>query len=673
MKQEARMPKRIMAVLLAATLAAQAQKRPVTHEDVFLMKRTGPPALSPDGRWVVFSLTEPDYDPAKQTADLWLVPASGSAAPRRLTATRGPESGVAFAPDSSAIAFTSRRDGDSVAQVYVLPLTGGEAWRLTNRTEAASAPKWSPDGKRIMFQSDFDPVDRKAKKHTARVYDTFPFRYWNEWLDEKRPRLYVQAVDAAAKAVEIGPGPEFGGQFNPTAGGQTLNAEWSPDGQWIVFAATVNRHEAMYKPVETHLWRIRPAGGAAERVTSTPGVSYGSPAFSPDGKRLYARMRKEATAAQPYALTRLAAIAWPGGGEPRVLTADWDRSVDDFAESAGAIYLTAEDAGYDRVFRLPAAGGAPQAVLTGGYSNLECEAGVCVAARGGSTQPNEIARLDLAAGAFTPLTWFNREKLAALDLPEPIHFWFTAKNGKRIHSLLVPPPALDKGKKYPIVVFPHGGPNTMSKDVFSTRWNYHLLTAPGYALLMTNYTGSTGFGEKFAGDIERDVLRGPAGEILEAIGAAAEEYPWLDTARQAAIGASYGGYLMNWFNGHTDQFKCLVNHAGAVNNESQYGTNDGGIERELRMGGPIWEKKGQWNGQSPVRYSMNWKTPMLITQGELDFRVPLSESMTTYKILQRRKIPARLIVFPDEGHWILKGENSRFHMQEVLSWLKKHL
>jgi dipeptidyl aminopeptidase/acylaminoacyl peptidase len=214
----------------------------------------------------------------------------------------------------------------------------------------------------------------------------------------------------------------------------------------------------------------------------------------------------------------------------------------------------------------------------------------------------------------------------------------------------------------------------MSADGFSTRWNFHLLTAPGYYMIMTNYTGSTGFGEKFADDIERDVLRGPALETLEAITEAAKKYPQMDLTRQCAAGGSYGGYLTNWYNGNTNQFKCLVTHAGAVNNESQYGLNDGGIDRELRMGVPIWETgKGQWFDQSPIRYAKNWKTPNLITQGEQDFRVPLSESMTTFKLLQRLKVPARFVIFPDEGHWILKGPNSRKHMEEVMGWFKKYL
>jgi dipeptidyl aminopeptidase/acylaminoacyl peptidase len=213
----------------------------------------------------------------------------------------------------------------------------------------------------------------------------------------------------------------------------------------------------------------------------------------------------------------------------------------------------------------------------------------------------------------------------------------------------------------------------MSTDAFSSRWNNYLLASPGYVILETDYIGSTGFGEKFADDVERDVLRGPGQEILEAITEAAHRYPFIDEHRQAAAGASYGGYLMNWFNGHTNQFKCIIAHAGAINNESQYGVNDGGIDRELRMGVPIWEKGGQWNDQSPIRYSGAFRTPTLVTQGELDFRVPINESMTTFKILQRRGVPSRFVVFPDEGHWILKGENSRIHMQEVLAWLQKYL
>jgi dipeptidyl aminopeptidase/acylaminoacyl peptidase len=453
---------------------------------------------------------------------------------------------------------------------------------------------------------------------------------------------------------------------------------WAPDGNSIVFTAAVNRNEMMATPVYSSVFAVQASGGEPRQLTPA-GDRYSRPRFSRRGDALHALYeRRDGDGGRLYSLTRLARLSWPDAGKPELLTAAWDRSVSDFSFSAdgGTIYLEAEDEGFDQLFRIPAQGGSVERLFRverGGYTALRAVAGGLIALFQTAVQPAEIVRLNTESGSHSAITSFNAAKVAEIDAPPPIHFWFSAKNGKRIYSIMFLPPKFSEKEKYPLLIFPHGGPNSMSKDAFSSRWNSYLLTSPGYVLLSTNYTGSTGFGEKFADDIEKDVLRGPAQEILEAIGEAVKRYSFVDAARQAAAGASYGGYLMNWFNGHTTQFKCLVNHAGAVNNESQYGVNDGGIERELRMGGPIWEKAGQWNDQSPLRYAGAFRTPALITQGELDFRVPLNESMTTFKILQRRGIPARLIVFPDEGHWILKGENSRLHMQEVLAWLKRYL
>ena len=213
----------------------------------------------------------------------------------------------------------------------------------------------------------------------------------------------------------------------------------------------------------------------------------------------------------------------------------------------------------------------------------------------------------------------------------------------------------------------------MSKDQFFVRWNFHLLTSPGYVLLMTNYTGSTGYGEEFSTAIDKDVLRGPAAEIEEAADEAIRQFPFIDGTRQAAAGASYGGYLMNWFEGNTQRFKCLVNHAGLTDNASMWGSTDGGYYWEKRYGGPAWELKGQWREQSPAAYAGNFHTPMLITHGERDYRVPISQGYEMYKMLQRQRVPCRLVIFPDHGHWILKGEDARYHMKEVLDWLNKYL
>jgi len=651
------------------------------------MKRLSDPVPSPDGRSIVFLLTEPDYDPAKQAADLWIVPTDGSAAPRRITSTRAPENGAVWSPDGTRLAFVTRREGDEAPQVYVMPMAGGEAVRVTSVPGGVSNPQWRPDGKAILFESDFDPVaaERKQRKSTARVFDAMPVRHWNVWMDERRPHVFVQELAEGAKPVDLLKGTKlaessgFAGLFNG-AGGQELQAVWAPDGQSVVFAACVNRDEMMSEETDAVLFSV-PASGGEPRALTEQGQSFSHPKFSPRGDALFALHERRANPkGRLYSLTRLARFAWPGPGKPSLISEGWDRSVSSYsvARDGRTLYIAAEDDGFDQLFQMPAQGGTVERLFKverGGYANIQPAGDALVATYQTAAEPAGLVRLNSngSGSPHTRLTDFNAQTVAQLDVPPPVTFWFTAKDGRRIHNILFLPPKFDAAKKYPVVTAPHGGPNSMSTDAYSTRWNTYLLASPGYVILETDYMGSTGFGEKFADDIEKDVLRGPAQEILEAIEEAGHRYSYIDLTRQAALGASYGGYLMNWLNGHTNQFKCIVAHAGAINNESQYGVNDGGIDRELRMGVPIWEHGGQWNDQSPLRYSGNFKTPTLLTQGEQDFRVPLNESMTTFKILQRRKIPSRLIIFPDEGHWVQKGENSKLHMQEVLNWLAKYL
>ncbi|MFB3777375.1 MAG: prolyl oligopeptidase family serine peptidase [Bryobacteraceae bacterium] len=688
---------RILCLLLAALGALAQIRTPITHEKVWTMKRVGAPALSPDGRWAVVSVTEPAYDASQQVSDLWLVSTDSSRPPRRLTSTKAPESGVDWSADSKRIAFSSRREGDEVPQIYVMDMDGGEAWRLTGVATGASGPLWRPDGKAILFQSEVYPgantpeenaraaAARRSRATSARVWDSYPIARWDRWLTDVHPHLLVQELSATARPLDLLAYSDLAGQpgfsGNPTAdGGEDLEPAWSPDGEWIVFVASTDRDQVVVAQPTTHLYYLNVHGGQAKAITSGPD-SYESPVFSPDGKALYASHTRGGKDVL-YSHSRIAKISWPDVSKPQILGAGFDRPIIRFRPSSdgSTLYLVAEDAGRDKLYSLAAAGGEVRPVTTGAagvYSGLEVAtrspSPVLIANWQSMISPPEVVRVDLKSGEHALLTSFTREAASAIDWQPPREFWFTAKNGKRIHSFLVLPPAFDESKKYPLLVFMHGGPHQAWKDQWFLRWNYHLLASPGYVVLMTNYTGSPGYGEKFATDINQDVLRGPAGEINEAADEAIRRFGFIDGARQAAGGASYGGYLANWMAGNTTRYRCLFSHAGLTNNVSMWGTTDGGYYWELRYGGPVWKAEGQWRDQDPLRYAHNFKTPMLVTHGGLDLRVPLGQGLEMFKLLQRMKVPSRLVVFPDENHWIQKGENAKFFFEEVFAWLKKYL
>ena len=674
----------VTAFALLVCLAPAQERRPITHEDLWLMRRVEAPAVSPDGKWVVVSVTEPAYDEANQSSDLWIVPADGSAAPRRLTFTQAGESGVTWSADSSRLAFSAKRDSDSVAQIYMLDLKqGGEAVRITTLATAATAPRFSPDGRFVLFQSNVDPIaaERKDRKYRARVYDAFPIRHWDKWLDETQRRLFVQALEPGTIARDVLAGtklsalPGFGG--GPASSGQDLQPAWTPDSRSIVFTASTNRHEAAFAEVRFDLYSVSADGGEPRKLTQGP-QSYTKPAFRPDGKRLYASVEEPGS----YSLERIAMFSWPVAGQPAVVTSTFDRSVGSytFAPDSSTIFLTAEDAGHERLFTVPAEGGAVQPagdLKTGCYSNLSgalSAASVTLVANFDSAvNPPEVVRIDAAAGTYKLLTRFNVDRAAVLDLPPLREFRTKSSRGKNLHSMLALPPNFSESKKYPLLVLMHGGPHTMYRDQWVTRWNYHLLAQPGYVVLLTDYTGSTGYGEKFAKEIQGDPLAGPGSEINEAAADAIKRFPFIDGSRQAAAGASYGGHLANWMQASTTHYKCLISHAGLINLESQWGTSDVIYHRETGMGGPHWEKSTAWSEQNPVKYAAKFRTPMLVTVGENDFRVPINQSLENWSVLQRMKVPSRLIVFPEENHWILKGENSRFFYQQVHAWLAKWL
>jgi dipeptidyl aminopeptidase/acylaminoacyl peptidase len=685
-----------VAITAVPALAEAQGKAPVTHEALWMMKRVGAPIVSPDGRWVLFSMVEPSYEPDKQMTDLWLVPTAGGVAPRRITNTRSGEGGPVWSPDSRSIAFTAKREGDDVDQVYILDIAGGgEARRVSSLSTGASNPQWRPDGKAILFESNVYPgalddeanrkvaADRKARKYNVRAYDHFPIRYWNEWLDERQPTIQVQSLEPGAKAKDILSGsklartPGFSGAAGETS--FSLSPIWSPDGREVVFNATVERWNAAHSQVGFQLFRIPAEGGEATPATTVRG-DYDNAAFSPDGKALYFTHARQTEAV--YDLPKLARVAWPAGGAPEIVAKDFDREPAKFAltPDSRTVYLLSPEAGKENLYRVSAAGGKPQLVIepaVGGYTNLAIAAHaskpVLIGSYGSSVSPLEIVRIDPAARSHANLTNIGTAQAAALDWQPPEHFWFTSAGGRRIHNMIVRPPGFDPAKKYPLLVFIHGGAASMNPDQIGLRWNYHLLAQPGYVILLTDYTGSTGFGEKFAQAIKLDPLRTPGLEINQAVDEAIRKYPFIDSDRMCAAGASYGGHLVNWLEATTTRYKCLVSHAGEVDLQTQWGTSDGIYGREVTNGGPPWEKSPVWREQSPITYAADWKTPMLLTIGERDFRVPINNTLENWAALQRMKVPSRLLVYPDAWHWITKPEDSRHFYGEVRAWLGHYL
>ncbi len=686
-----------LVIAIAGIASAQTSaKVPLTHETMWALKRVGAPAPSPDGKWVVFSLVEPAYDDKDQVSDLWIVPADGSAKPRRLTFSKSGESGVAWSSDSRRIAFSARREGDETSQVYVLDVAaGGEAVRVTSLSTGARSPQWRPDGRAILFVSTVFPgalddeankkiaAERKAQKYRVRVYEKFPIRNWDKWLEDTQAHIFVQDATPGAKAKDLLAGTKlvgergFGGRTESS--GDELDAVWTPEGDAIVFIASTNKDVAAYANTSTSLFKVSTAGGEPVRLTNAE--SFGRPTFRPDGKALYATYNIDSND-KTYNLDRLVKFAWPNVGQPESLTARFDRGIGSFAftPDSKSIYLTAEEAGNEKLFTMPANGGEvtlAMDMMRGVYTNLRIPAKasstLLFASWESATNPPEVFRLDLTSKTQQPLTTFNEDQVAKIDWQPVRHFWFTSKAGKRIHNMIALPANFDERKKYPLLVLMHGGPHSMWRDNWGLRWNYFLLAQPGYIVLLTNYSGSTGFGEKFAQSIQGDPFKGPANEINEAADEAIKLYQFVDGSRQAAAGASYGGHLANWMQATETRYKALISHAGLINLESQWGTSDIIYSREVNNGGPVWEQGPVWREQNPIRFANNFRTPILLSIGENDFRVPLNQTLENWSVLQRLRIPSRLVVWPDENHWILKGENSRYFYKEVHAWLKKYL
>jgi dipeptidyl aminopeptidase/acylaminoacyl peptidase len=651
----------------------------IQHEDMFLMKRVGKPILTPDGKTAIFSVTEPAYDPKNVVSDLYIVATDGQTPPKRFTGNKGAETAYELSLDGKTLAFTAKRDADEESQVYLLPMQGGEAQRLSNCSTGANGPKWSPNGKMILFGSKQYPFCytdslqvAKAKaikdqKYKVRVFEGFPIQDFDRWIDERVEMLFVQHTDSA-KAINIskfivGDKKHF----------KVNDALWASDST-LVFTASTNSHQAAYKYPDYQLYSYNINNNKLLKLSSDSLLSYSLGTFSANRKYLYTITHKVDQQAV-YSAEKLMRYDWPSMTNGLNVTKNLDRPINSYVVTQNGVILSVENAGRDYLLEIDNNGTYNTVSTTekGCYTQPMFAENTLVALYGTTTSPAELVAIK-SNKQVVALTKLNEAKLKTLDLPEPITFYTKSSRGKNIRSMLLKPAQFDASKKYPLLVLMHGGPASSFKEVWGGTWNASVHAQNDLVILMTDYTGSTGYGEKFSQDIKLDPFKGPATEIQEAAADAIKRFSFIDGSKQVCGGASYGGHLANWMQATTTHYKALVSHAGLVNSISQWGTSDFIYGRELMNGGAPWDPKATtWKDQNPIMYAKNFKTPMLITVGERDFRVPMNNSIESWHIHQRLQIPSKLLVFPDENHWILNGENSRFMYKEVMAWWRKYL
>jgi len=682
------------AVFLLLTTSLMA--RPIAHEDVWLMPRVGSPVLSPDGHKAIVSVTHPAYDRKDQTSDLYLIDLAQNNAVRQLTFTSGGESQVVWSPDSTQIAFRARRGDDKAPQIYLLSLVaGGEARRITSHPNGAAEPVFSPSGEHIAFVTQVNPEkeqmsdEQKAALDGVRVrtYTGFPIRNWNRWLEGDSPRLYVQAIDGGEPTDLIGDSrlvQQEGFAGSRASSGARLSPVWTPDGQNIVFSASDNRHRYAFDFTDQDLWMVSKEGGEPARLTGDANPegsdSYSGHAFTPDGRHLVAQMTPRTD--KVFNASRVVVWSWPDAERVNeIVLPDNRRTGQVVLPGNGEAFILGQDAGHVKIYQANLEG-EQQARLSfsvdsGIYSGLQGamhdDELVLLGSWQAAHQPAEVVRIDVGQGRHTALTSFTAEGIAGLDLEPVEHFWFENEEGMDIHSLLVKPANFDPNRRYPVVALMHGGPHSQWQDYFFIRWNYHLLAREDFVLILTNYRGSTGFGEAFAQAIEGDPLLGPANDINQAMDVAIERFDFIDGQKQCAGGASYGGHLANWMQSTTDRYRCLISHAGLVNLVTQWGTSDAVYHREANVGGPPWAIPAVWAAQNPINFAEQWQTPVLVTIGMKDERVPLANSLEYWTALQRQQVESRLLVYPDEDHWIMSGPNSRHFYGELNDWLSRYL
>jgi dipeptidyl aminopeptidase/acylaminoacyl peptidase len=668
----------IAASLLLAGLGAHAaHARPLTIEDVVKLSRTGSADVSPDGRWLVWDQRETDMDANKGRTDIWRLDLSKKGAvPEKLVADPAVnETSPAFSPDGAWV-YYSGKDG-----IWRVAIAGGTPEQVL--AQDVSGFEIAPTGDQLLVWSD-RPVGAKSLADTkpaapatagsARTYGQLFVRHWDTWSDGQRSQLFVLPLEGG-KAVGNGVAIEGGlvGDSPSKPYGDGSELAWSKDGKTVYFTL---REAGRIESLSTNLDIFAaPADGSAAPVNLTKANegTDATPAVSPDGKWLaYTAMKRPRYEADRLVI-QLRNLAT---GETRALTEGWDRSVASLAWSPDGktLYVTAGDTGDDPLFAVDVASGQPTRLTGDGTAGtvIPTRTGV-VFTLNSITAPSDFYRLS-GKGKPVRLTSVNADKLAGIDMPTWEHFSFKGANGDTVWAYAVKPAGIVPGAKVPMAFLVHGGPQGSFGNGWSYRWNPALWTGAGYGAVMVDFHGSTGYGQAFSDAINQDWGGKPLADLKAGFAAATTKFDWLDGSRACAAGGSYGGYMMNWIEGNwPDGFKCIVTHSGVFDARAMaYETEELWFDEWEHGGHPYYEDPAAFERWNPVNHVAKWKTPTLVIHGEKDFRIPYTQSLGVFTALQRQGIDSRLVVFPDENHWILKPKNSVQWYHEVLGWMDKY-
>lgn len=665
-------------ILLSSGVVMAEDKHPFSVYDMLAMDRIGEQQVSPDGQTIVFSLRKTDLEANKGVTKLWLVDVNGKNL-RELTSGDGSDYNPLWSQDGASIFFLSSRSGSS--QVWKISTQGGDVVQVTDLPMDVGNLLLSPDGTHIAFTMDvFVGESAEASKvkldaieaapQTGRIYDRIFIRHWDQWKDGRRSHLFVMPV-SGGDPVDVMPQMDADTPSKPFGGAEEIT--FTPDGKGLVFTA---REVGYEEPWSTNfdLFYVPIDASAVPQKLTTNEAWDTSPVFSPDGKTLaYLAMARPRYEADRF---RIVLMNWESR-EIRVLTEAWDRSPGSilWSEDGKTIYTTADNLGQHSLFAIDTRSGEAKTLIRDGKIRSPQIANKRVVFGMEHFQsPVELYSILPNGNDLKSVTTINAEKVAATKMGDPEQFTFKGWNDETVYAYVVKPVDFDPSQKYPIAFLIHGGPQGSFGNDFHYRWNPQAYAGAGYAAVLVDFHGSTGYGQEFCDAIRGDWGGKPLEDLQKGLAAALEKYPWMDGERVGALGASYGGYMINWIAGNwPDRFKCLVCHDGNLDERMAYFDTEELWFPEWDHKGTPWDNPEGYEKQNPVNFVKNWKTPMLVVHGGQDFRVVETQGFATFNALQRKGIPSKLLYFPNENHWVLKPQNSVQWHETVIGWMDEWL